>query len=1054
MSDSSEWTPPERAPDQTYLKYTGESKLATAGIYKGKVIYAYLTDEGGGRWIPQSELEGITARPEKTRTVTPSPEILATRALITERDQYRTGTPEWEELNKVLNVYEYKTPTEQKPELKVQLATQQYTSEKAIDVQKAVDMALAPNIVPERPPDLSVNVNEMLKPAVSVPVDINAMLEEVVPVEESKPTELLDTAISVASASPRPVDLEQMQSERGYTATAKVAKTSSLPKPVVITSVAGGYEPPVDPEIIIHTTFQPDTVTHLGIDMTRAQFEADFWGISDSEVKPYSPVQLVTDLPDPDQFIGIPGPASARKPGSLGEKIQTIVDTKILEIEEGIIGFETGARKAGRQIGAEAQIALSEGDVGKALLLGTAAFSARAAVGVVEGATFLVRPLAWEKTAGALLEGGKQVLENPGGIPGGISIWAKNVAHDPGSIVEFAGDIMAGYAIAEIVSTISGPTSKVGRVEGVDIEVKSTTLGLVDEIDPLTGRASKALQLPESEIIPTITSKRIPRAVAELMDAELDDFRGPGKILGVADEGGVSRLEKIDVPPGVLDDLREGKTVTVDTPLGTETVGFGAEKFTYVDDVGDPITGRSFRVPREDGVLPLEAKELGPSMEVFEDASRISKIALEGDEMVITPSADVVDGPIKFGGPWHEDGIKGVLEPGDHRYDVKGVIMEKTPTTIDDIPDFVPIEPGIGSKTSLNETFGFGTDAIQETLVKEITEGSVPFAAVITEPVVVSKGVSLGVGLGAAALEETVPKQVETVESPQNIELEGKTGIPGVPFSEVGQGIKDSALIPIKGRAPTALPIIDTFKVESTDVSPVSLIKAPIQVKDILPEEIPIIDIAVVPERLKEEPTLIPVVLPTLIGKTKADPDPQKVTPFITLDLPIEEPTLIITPELEPKVKPKPFPLITDLIQEPDVVPVITPILKPFQEPDVTPVVIPTLAPIEIADITPIVKPELKPIQETAVIPLQEVAQEQKLVRYPPSLGFSISRSRKSPFVRRPQKKGKHRRVPGFLVGFEKREVVYRSPKELFGDGKIKSPFGKSRRKRKGGKLF
>ncbi len=369
----------------------------------------------------------------------------------------------------------------------------------------SIDYRFVDKTVPDTGP---VNVNEMLKPAVSVPVDINAMLEEVMPVEESKPIDLLDTAVSVASASPRLVDLGQMQREREFT----------VLEPIVTASVAGGSTKPVEPELFTHTQVASGMVTHHGIEMSRDQFEADFGGTPDSDVIPYSPVKPDVVLPSPEDFVGIPGPASARKPGSLGEKIQTIVDEKIAAFEEGVVSFEMGTRQAGRQLGAEAQIALEEGNVGEALILGMSAFSARAGVGIVEGATFLVRPLAWQKAAGGLVEGAKGVLEAPEEIPGGLRKWAGQVARDPGSIVEFAGDIAAGFAISEVISTLSGPTHKVSRVEAIDIDVKSTTLGLVDEVDPFSGKSVKVIQFPEVDITPTVTRKRIPKVVSELME--------------------------------------------------------------------------------------------------------------------------------------------------------------------------------------------------------------------------------------------------------------------------------------------------------------------------------------------------------------------------------------------------------------------------------------------------------------------------------------------------------------------------------------------------------
>jgi len=194
-----------------------------------------------------------------------------------------------------------------------------------------------------------------------------------------------------------------------------------------------------------------DTVTHMGIQMTREQYESDFPEETISDVPKPSPFTFKTTLPDPDTFVGIPGPASRPREGSIREKIQEKIDTSLQTMETAVVDFETEMYRAGREMGAEAQEAYKEEDYTEAFLKGMVAFSARTGVGIVQGASFLFRPLAWAKTGEALVLGAKDVIEHPEDVPSGIQKWAGNIAIDPASIAQFGGGIAGGYLTGSVI---------------------------------------------------------------------------------------------------------------------------------------------------------------------------------------------------------------------------------------------------------------------------------------------------------------------------------------------------------------------------------------------------------------------------------------------------------------------------------------------------------------------------------------------------------------------------------------------------------------------------
>lgn len=593
--------------------------------------------------------------------------------------------------------------------------------------------------------------------------------------------------------------------------------------------------------------------------------------LTESELKEASHVEKKTHRPTMR--------TNAPKEGSIGDKLKTDIWKKAEKIEKAVVETEIEMRSAGKELGAEASEAYAKGDYIEAFAKGTAAVSARAGIGIIDAATFPFRPLAWGKTAKALYEGGKQAIEHPEDIPEGITKWAKNIAHDPGSIAEFFGDIATGLAFGEVIKTVRGPTHQVSRLDSVDIDVKSSTLKMVDDADNIMGKPVKTTQFPEAEITPTISTKKIPKIASEIMEAELDDLTGSGQILGVADEGGIVSIDKIDVTESMIDDLSRGKKVTVEGVVEVETVGLGYEAYSYVEEVADPLTGESRLFAREGNTLQLDAKELGSPMELFEDASKLKTLSLEGDELITTSPPDVRSGSVKFKSIWDDTGVKGILDEGRHSYDVKGLIIETTEQVEDIIEDFKPIEPTPGPRTSLNKTFGAGDDALkasEDLILKDITTGTRPIVKVTKTPPASTKGLSTGLGVAPAILDENLPPKSDRT-------TRRRTGPPRL-FEDMGQM---SGLY-------SPPPTVD----DSRRKLPNPYFRDPLELK--LEEE----------SKKKEEEETVPPVLEELKLGTTPKPKPRPTPPIVIQD-----------PKLDPQPKPPPT------------IPIIIPILGSVPEP-------------------------------------------------------------------------------------------------------------------------
>jgi len=551
----------------------------------------------------------------------------------------------------------------------------------------------------------------------------------------------------------------------------------------------------------------------------------------------------------------IPGPAAGPAPGSLGEKLMKAFEAE----EKAVTGFTGEMREAGRTLGAEAQQALKEGDVREALAKGMAAFSARAGVGIVESATFPFRPVAWKKAAVGLGTMAFSAATEPEEIPGKVGTWARNVARDPGAIVEFgfdvATDVGVGMAAGMVAEKVLGKGKAISRLEEVKVDVESPTLKLVKEGEELTGAPRRAVQVPEAEIKATARAeKNIPRAAAEIIEPELDDLKGPAKIAGVKKEGAVTSLEKIEVPEGSLDDLLRGKRVEVEGAVETEIVDIGSRSAKAVEEVADPFTGTRTFIPKEKPMMPLEAKELGPRIEVLESAPKTGKLVFKkggkflDDVLEVVPPPEKAAFKVEFGGPWFDEPVGWkVLEAGEHVYDVKGAIVdlsEKAKKAADDF-ELKPLEPGPGPKTPLSKTFGKDVTQAEKAIVKELTEGMVPVAKVVSKPIDLTAPAAAAGAVTAAAAGLTVEPAKGEVRPEATLRAE--TGA-----LEVEVALGASAAFETAAEAkPVAAPLLDGMEVATppVEVPPItrlkpkpasSLVDIPVQGTVISPGIIPI----------------------------------------------------------------------------------------------------------------------------------------------------------------------------------------------------------------------
>jgi len=526
----------------------------------------------------------------------------------------------------------------------------------------------------------------------------------------------------------------------------------------------------------------------------------------------------------------IPGPAAGPAPGSLGEKLMKAFEAE----EKAVTGFTGEMREAGRTLGAEAQQALKEGDVREALAKGMAAFSARAGVGIVESATFPFRPVAWKKAAVGLGTMAFSAATEPEEIPGKVGTWARNVARDPGAIVEFgfdvATDVGVGMAAGMVAEKVLGKGKAISRLEEVKVDVESPTLKLVKEGEELTGAPRRAVQVPEAEIKATARAeKKIPRAAAEIIEPELDDLKGAGKIMGVVEDDDLAAAVKIDVPEGALDDLLRGKRVEVEGAVETEII-----------DVGSKSTKL------------FEAKELSPRRVVEEAGGRVKVPQYALEQVDAGPRGFVtVETPpkkVEFGGPWFDEPVGWkVLEAGEHVYDVKGAIVdlsEKAKKAADDF-EAKPLEPGPGPKTPLSKTFGKDVTQAEKAIVKELTEGVVPVAKVVSKPIDLTAPAAAAGAVTAAAAGLTVEPAKGEVRPEATLRAE--TGA-----LEVEVALGASAAFETAAEAkPVAAPLLDGMEVATppVEVPPItrlkpkpasSLVDIPVQGPVISPGIIPI----------------------------------------------------------------------------------------------------------------------------------------------------------------------------------------------------------------------
>ena len=704
---------------------------------------------------------------------------------------------------------------------------------------------------------------------------------------------------------------------------------------------------------------------------------------------PMSLEQFQTDFPEAEPS----GPMSEEAKAQVS-KVDAAILEKLQEAETAVLDLRDDFVTAGKELGSQAEESWKEGDYLGAIAEGVAAASARAGAGVIEGAS-IVNPLTIGKTAAGILKGAGEAIDNPEDIPGGIEKWVENIKKDPGSIAQFAGNLALDYAVGSAIQTIKGKSTVLSRLDDVDINVKSTTLKLVDDTDNIMGTPSKTLQFPEAEISPTISKKKIPSDIGELMAAELDDIPGTGRLLGVADDTGITSLEKIDMPEGVLDDLISGKKTTVKGVIETENIALGHEPTLSVKEFDNTLTSTKKLIAQEDNALFIDAKEMGPTLNMIEDASPLKTLSMEGDELKFTPPPDVQTGSVKFKSLWGDEGVKGFLDEGEHSYKVVGVEFDAPPLVIDDILDPIkPIKPTPGPKTAFAETFqqpGYTgtlkevsknladdieivrelTDGAKPTmrspsliddakqisevsLIDDLTQGTAPLAKISLEPPTFPKEVVAGLGIGAALIDKDLPT-LKTVKPPKK-----GTGPPG-PFDDIGPmpGTLDSPPKPEK----------DRFKL------PNPYFKDPLELAR------------------ENDPKLKPKdPFPLIIEDPKID-TPPKIPP----------PIPILIPKPSPKSKPKdPPPFL-----------IVDPIL------DVPPIIIQV--------------PKLDDTLKSTTIQITDTITKTKTPYFPPYLGSSRRKPPQDPPLIKKKKRPDPFLFSPLKIGFEDRKYRIRTPQEMMG---------------------
>jgi len=105
-------------------------------------------------------------------------------------------------------------------------------------------------------------------------------------------------------------------------------------------------------------------------------------------------------------------------------------------------------------------------------------------------------------------------------------------------------------------------------------------------------------------------------------------------------------------------------------------------------------------------VIKMDAKELGPTIDIAEETVSLPKLSLkEGEKFLddvleLTPLTKRPQKTVTFEGSWLDEGVEGVLGKGKRRYDVKGALID-TSQKLDDVDDFdiKMIEPSGGKKT-------------------------------------------------------------------------------------------------------------------------------------------------------------------------------------------------------------------------------------------------------------------------------------------------------------------------------------------------------------------
>lgn len=419
--------------------------------------------------------------------------------------------------------------------------------------------------------------------------------------------------------------------------------------------------------------------------------------------------------------------------------------------------------------------------------------------------------------------------------------------------VAVAANIIGAPLLARAMTKVTA--AKATHLIGLDVDTIPTGR-LVDVVDPFTGKAAKAFVSPETVLKGVTESKIIPKKMTDLLE-DLIPKKGTVDLLTTRTGGDIGDIGRIGLQADEVLDLVKGKDVTLPSGLDMDTILVGRKTgFEVLDDTAPLLGGDPF--PTAVDIFAMEAKELGPSLSVEE---------------------------IAFGGKFFDEGVTGLLDEGQFKFEVKGAVIEDVP---DIAKDFISkIEPGVGD--------------------------GIPFAVDFQQPGYTDSLRNIGKGLKS---DIDIVKKLTGGEfvGPSGgfedlIGLQQKAGrVTGTPFLIEDIGVSASSIAALMG-AGLAVDLGirlrdwggETLKIG--EVPDILLNLGKVQLPDFVQDTTPIIVPDIVPDIVpKITPVVVPDITPIVVPK---------ITPIVV-------PT--ITPVVVPKIIPVIIPQITpieDLVQKP-----------------------------------------------------------------------------------------------------------------------------------------